>query len=298
MIQKMNTHKAGFVNIIGKPNAGKSTLMNELVGERLAIITSKVQTTRHRILGIVNGDDFQIIYSDTPGIIEPKYKMQAAMMSFVTSAFRDADVMLFINDATDPKDSELLPIAEKLNKMGTPVIFLLNKTDKATPEQMAKKLEYWKKHIDAVLFLPISALKKDNLDVLFEKIKSFLPFHPPYYDKDSLTDRPERFFVSEIIREKILLNYRQEIPYSVEIVIEKFKDEPKIVRINALIIANRQSQKPILIGHRGSRLKKIGTEARKDIEKFVGKKVFLQLFVKVRENWRDNDMLLKNMGYK
>ncbi len=291
-------HKAGFVNIIGRPNVGKSTLMNALVGERLAIITSKAQTTRHRIKGIVNGDDFQIVYSDTPGIIEPKYKMQESMMRFVKSTFKDADVMIAMVDIKNPHaEKEILLYADKLKHLQAPLIFLINKIDASDEETVAKKMDSWAKLINADVMLPISALQKINLDVLFEHILKFLPYHPPFYDKDSLTDRPERFFVSEIIREKILLNYKQEIPYSVEIFIESYKEEENIVRIRALILAERASQKPILIGRGGEKLKKVGTQSRKDIEAFIGQKVYLELFVKIRENWRNNDTFLKNVGY-
>lgn len=289
-------HKAGFVNIIGRPNVGKSTLMNALVGERLAIITSKAQTTRHRIFGIVNSPDFQIVYSDTPGIIDPAYKMQEAMMKFVQTSFKDADILLVVTDIT--KDEDISLYAKRLNKAKVPIIFIVNKIDLVDQKTVLEKLAYWQDKVNATEFIPVSALNKFNLKVVFNKIVEYLPTSPPFYDKDSLTDKPERFFVSEIIREKILLNYKQEIPYSVEIVIEEFRDEPKIIRIRAIILTNRQSQKPILIGRGGSMLKKVGTAARKDIEKFLDKKVFLELFVKVKENWRDNDLFLKNLGYK
>ena len=288
-------HKAGFVNIIGKPNVGKSTLMNELVGERLAIITSKAQTTRHRILGIVNGENFQIVYSDTPGIIDPAYKMQESMMKFVASTFKDADVFLAMAEIGE-KNAEMF--ASRLKKVKAPVIFLINKIDLAKKGQVEAAVEFWQNALDVHKIIPISALNKVNLGEVFDSILELLPLSPPYYPKDELTDRPERFFVSEIIREKILLNYKQEIPYSVEVVIEAFKDEPEIARIRALILANRRSQKPILIGKGGSMLKKVGTEARKDIEQFLDKKVFLELYVKVKDNWRDNELLLKNLGYR
>ncbi len=296
-VEKWANHKAGFVNIIGKPNAGKSTLMNALVGERLAIITSKAQTTRHRITGIVNGDDFQIVYSDTPGIITPQYKMQAAMMGFVKTSFIDADVLVVLIDLTDNSD-DIEVYADELKKVEIPIVVVLNKCDVVKEQFTEEKINYWKKKVKANDFLAVSALEKINLDLLLSTIMKHLPYSPPYYDKDELTDRPERFFISEIIREKILLNYKQEIPYSVEIVIEAFQDEPAIVRISAIIMVNRKSQKPILIGKGGSKLKKVGMESRLDIEKFLGKKVFLELFVKVKENWRDNDILLKNLGYR
>jgi len=296
LLQANAKHKSGFVNIIGRPNVGKSTLMNALVGERLAIITSKAQTTRHRIVGIVNGEDFQIVYSDTPGIIEPKYKLQESMMRFVKTSFKDADVFLVMIDATTKEDMSLY--RKQLKKVNAPILFILNKVDLVPDEVVLQKLAHWQKEIDAVEYIPISALKKVNLEVVFDKIIQYLPFAPPYYDKDSLTDRPERFFMSEIIREKVFLNYQQEVPYSVEIVIDKFKEEPDIVRISALILTNRKSQKPILIGRGGSKLKTVGTQARKDMEQFLGKKVFLELFVKVKENWRDDDTFLKNLGYQ
>lgn len=291
-----DNHKSGFVNIIGKPNAGKSTLMNALVGEQLAIITSKAQTTRHRIMGIVNGVDFQIVYSDTPGIIEPNYGMQKAMMKFVSVSLKDADVLLVLIDITDKKGIELFE--HKIRKHNAPVIVILNKIDLMTQEEVETQLDYWKHYLPAQEYLPVSALKKVNLQTVFDKILTYLPLSPPYYPKEDLTDKPERFFVSEIIREKIFLNYHQEIPYSVEIAIESYKEATDIIRIRAIIFTNRKSQKPILIGKGGSQLKKVGTQARKDIEKFVDKKVFLELFVKVKENWRDNEQFLKYRGYE
>lgn len=292
-------HKAGFVNIIGKPNVGKSTLMNSLVGERLSIITSKAQTTRHRILGIVNGEDFQIVYSDTPGIIRPAYKMQEAMMRFVADSLEDADILLIMSDVNEDTEA-MQEIAARTNPLLiSKKIFLLNKADLIAPEAVDALLEKWKQLLRADEYLSISALKGDNLGSLFDKILAALPYSPPYYpDKDALTDRPERFFMSEIIREKILLNYKQEIPYSVEIMIESFKEEEDIVRISAIIFCNRTSQKPILIGKAGKSLKKVGTQARIDMEKFLQKKVFLELYVKVKEGWRDSNILLKNMGYE
>ena len=296
-IQNQQSHKSGFVNIIGKPNAGKSTLLNELVGERLAIITAKAQTTRHRIIGIVNAPDYQIVYSDTPGIIkDPKYKMQEAMMQFVKTSFKDADVLLVLADATEP-DSQLDDYLKKINKQQIPVLFLLNKTDLISHNDILLQLNTWSQKIKATEYIPLSALKKHNVKLVEQKIIEYLPAAPPYYEKDALTDKPERFFVSEIIREKILLNYKQEVPYSIEVVIESFKEEAKLIRIRALILTNRASQKPILIGKGGSRLKKVGTQARKDMEAFLQKKVFLELYVKVRENWRDDEQFLKNMGY-
>lgn len=288
-------HRAGFVNIIGRPNVGKSTLLNALVGERLAIITAKAQTTRHRILGIVNGDDYQIVYSDTPGIIQPAYKMQEAMMQIFDDIFEDADVLLVVADATTNEDAALY--AERLAKNTAPVLLLLNKTDQISPDQILQKLDFWQKTVKANAYIPISATKGYNIPAVTRAIIEHLPVSPPYYDKDELTDRPERFFIAEIIREKILLNYEQEIPYSVEVLVDAYKDLPDIVRISAVIIANRKSQKPILIGKGGAMLKRVGTQARRDIEQFLQKKVFLELYVKVREGWRDNDTQLKNFGY-
>ncbi len=297
-MNETQTHKAGFVNIIGKPNVGKSTLMNVLVGENLAIITSKAQTTRHRIMGIVNGEDFQIVYSDTPGIIDPNYKMQEAMMRFVNIAFKDADVVLLIADLSE-RVNLISWYEEKLQRVKVPIIVLLNKTDLVKEAFVETQIALWEKaQFAPKVVVPISALQKENINLVFGTILQYLPEHPPYYNKDSLTDKDMRFFVSEIIREKILLNYKQEIPYSVEVVIDSYKEEPAITRIRALILTNRKSQKPILIGRGGSMLKRVGTQARQDMEKFLDKKVYLELYVKVKENWRDDDFFLKNMGYQ
>lgn len=290
-------HKSGFVSIIGCPNVGKSTLLNELVGERLSIITSKAQTTRHRIMGIVNGDDYQIVFSDTPGILKPNYKLQEKMMEFVISTFTDSDVFLLIVDiyediALDEK------YIEKLKNTKTPVLLLLNKIDLATQEILEKKVDEWKLKLPNAEIMPISALKKFNLDMVIKRIVQLLPIGNPFYDKDTLTDKPEKFFVSEIIREKILLRYSQEIPYSVEVVVNTFKEEDAIIRIQADIISERESQKAIIIGHKGESLKKVGTMARLEIEKFFGKKIFLELFVKVSKDWRNSDSNLKNFGYQ
>lgn len=292
-------HKAGFVNIIGSPNVGKSTLMNSLVGERLSIITSKAQTTRHRILGIVNGDDYQVIFSDTPGVIKPAYKLQEGMMQFVKTALTDADVVLFMTDIfEDIKiDEEVL---EKVKRMSqnVPVLVLINKVDQATQEKLEEKMMYWKEQLpNARQVIPLSALQGFNVKEVFEKILMLLPESPPYYDKDQLTDKPEKFFVAEIIREKILLNYKKEIPYSVEVVVEEFKEDEKMVRIRAVILVARESQKGIIIGQGGAALKKVGTESRKDIEEFLQKKVFLEMYVKVDKDWRDSDRELKRFGY-
>ncbi len=291
------THKAGFVNIIGSPNVGKSTLMNVLVGERLSIITSKAQTTRHRIMGIVNGEDFQIVYSDTPGVLKPNYKLQESMMDFVNTAITDADVILFVTDIyEDIKIEE--KILHKIKHTHAKVLLLVNKIDLAKEQdQLEAKVQYWKTEVPNAEVIPVSALEKFNVNYIFDRIIALLPEGPGYYDKDQLTDKPEKFFVSEIIREKILLNYKKEIPYSVEVVIESFKDEEKIIKIRAEILVVRDSQKGIIIGHQGKALKKVGTDARKDIEAFFGKQVFLELFVKVNKDWRDNDQQLKRFGY-
>ncbi len=290
-------HKAGFVNIIGKPNAGKSTLMNILVGEKLSIITSKAQTTRHRILGIVSSDEHQIVYSDTPGILTPHYKMHESMMKFVYTALSDADVLLLIIDVTskDKLEDELM---EKLKKSGSKIVVLLNKIDLIKPEELEITSASWATLLPEAEIIPISALEKFNTDYLTKRIVALLPDSPAFYDKDQLTDRPEKFFVSEIIREKILINYDKEIPYSCEVYVESFKDEPTILKIRALIFVSRESQKGILIGHLGSGLKRVGTQARLDIEKFFDKKVFLELFVKVKKDWRNNDYMLKQFGYE
>ncbi len=289
-------HKAGFVNIIGSPNVGKSTLMNVLVGERVSIITSKAQTTRHRIMGIVNGEDFQIVYSDTPGVLKPNYKLQESMMEFVHTALTDADIILFVTDIyEDIKIEE--KILNKIKNAGAKVLLLINKIDLATQEKLEEKVAYWKNEVPNSEVIPVSALEKFNVNYIFDRILALLPEGLGFYDKDQLTDKPEKFFVSEIIREKILMNYKKEIPYSVEVVIESFKDEETIIKIRAEILVVRDSQKGIIIGHQGKALKKVGTEARKDIEVFFQKKVFLELFVKVNKDWRDNDNQLKRFGY-
>ncbi|MBN8696624.1 MAG: GTPase Era [Bacteroidetes bacterium] len=289
-------HKAGFVNIIGSPNVGKSTLMNVLVGERLSIITSKAQTTRHRIMGIVSGEDFQIVYSDTPGVLKPNYKLQESMMEFVHTALTDADVILFVTDIyEDIKIEE--KILQKIKNTKVPVLLLVNKIDLADQEKLEAKVQYWKAEVPNAEVIPVSALEKFNVNYVFDRIIALLPESPGFYDKEQLTDKPEKFFVSEIIREKILMNYKKEIPYSVEVVVESFKEEEKIIKIRAEIIVVRDSQKGIIIGHQGKALKKVGTEARKDIEAFFQKQVFLELFVKVNKDWRDNDTQLKRFGY-
>ncbi len=289
-------HKAGFVNIIGAPNVGKSTLMNVLVGERLSIITSKAQTTRHRILGIVNDANFQIVFSDTPGIVDPAYKMHEGMMSFVNAAVSDADVILLMVEVKE-RAFKNKDIFEKLKKSKVPIIFLINKIDEIDQEFLEEKVNYWKEELPNSKVYPISALHNFNIDQVLMEIKELLPESPPFYDKDALTDKPEKFFVSEIIREKILLYYNKEIPYSCEVEIEEFKEEKKIVRIRAVIMVIRESQKGIIIGHQGKSLKKVGTEARLDMEKFLDKKVFLELYVKVNKDWRNNETQLKRFGY-
>ncbi len=289
-------HKSGFVNIIGNPNVGKSTLMNALVGERLSIITSKAQTTRHRILGIVNDENHQIVFSDTPGVLEPAYKMHQSMMTFVKSALSDADVLLFMVEVKENRfrDSDIL---NSLKETNTPILLLINKIDEVDQAFLEEKVAFWKKELPKAQIYPLSALHRFNIDNIFERIKELLPEGEPFYDKDALTDKPEKFFVSEIIREKILLNYQKEIPYSCEVEVEEYKEFEHIVKIRANIIVARESQKGIIIGHQGKELKKIGTLARKDIETFVQNKVFLELYVKVSKDWRDNENQLRRFGY-
>ena len=290
------THKSGFVNIIGNPNVGKSTLMNALVGEQLSIITSKAQTTRHRILGIVNGEDFQIVYSDTPGILKPNYQLQEAMIRFVRTALVDADIILYVTDVVETADKNEIYL-DKIAKTNRRVFLIINKIDKADKEKIAGLSAQWKEILPNATQFHVSALKKQNLETLFNSILEALPEGPEYYPKDQLTDKPGRFFISEIIREKILMNYQKEIPYSVEIEIEQYKEEENIDRIMAVIHVARQSQKGIIIGHQGKMLKKVGTEARIDMEAFLQKKVFLELYVKVKKDWRDNQNQLRNFGY-
>lgn len=290
-------HKAGFVNIVGKPNAGKSTLLNQLMGEKLAIVTQKAQTTRHRIFGIYNEPDLQIVFSDTPGVLEPKYGLQEKMMDFVKDSLQDADVFLFIIDVTDKEPpSEFL--IQKLNKIPVPVLILINKIDRTNQAELEQTIHFWHEQIPKAEILPISALEGFNTEVILPKLKSLLPENPPYYDKDQFTDKSERFFVNESIREKILLNYEKEIPYSVEVVTELFKEKEGIIFIDSIIYVERESQKGILIGHKGEAIKKVGTEARLDLEKFFGKKIHLNLFVKVKKDWRKNERDLKNFGYR
>ncbi len=289
-------HRSGFVNIIGNPNVGKSTLMNALVGEKISIITSKSQTTRHRILGIVNGDDFQIVYSDTPGIIKPNYKLQEKMMDFVSVSFDDADVFLYVTDVVESAEKNAEYI-ERLSKVKIPVLCLINKIDLASTEEVENLRLFWENRLPNAKIFEISALNGTNVDNVFKEIISLLPEGPAWFPKDQLTDKTERFIVSEIIREKILLNYKKEIPYSCEVAVEEFKESPDIIRIKAVIIVERPSQKGIIIGNKGASIKKVGTEARIDIEKFFGKKVFLETFVKVEKDWRNNDRDLSRFGY-
>lgn len=290
-------HKSGFVNIIGNPNVGKSTLMNSLVGEKLSIITSKAQTTRHRILGIVNGEDFQLVLSDTPGVIKPSYELQSSMMDFVKTAINDADIIIYMIEIGESslKDENLF---NKIKSSSIPVILLINKIDLSNQEELENQVDEWKTKLPNAEIFPISALKKFQVDNLLQRLIELLPEYPPYFPKDQLTDKPERFFVNEIIREKILLNYSKEIPYSVEILTEEFKEDEKIIRIRSVIMVERDSQKGIIIGHKGSALKKIGIKSRKDLETFFGKQIHIELFVKVNKNWRSNQNQLKRFGYK
>jgi GTP-binding protein Era len=290
-------HKSGFINIIGNPNVGKSTLMNNLVGEKLSIITSKAQTTRHRILGIVNGDNFQLIFSDTPGIIKPSYKLQVSMMDFVKSALEDADVILYMVEMGEKsiKDPD---VHNKIQSTKIPTIILLNKIDLSNQKDLENQINIWSNKYPNTEIYPISALNNFNTEKVINRIIELIPESPPYFPKDQLTDKPERFFVNEKLREKILLYYNKEIPYSVEVQTEEFKEEESIIKIRSLILVERESQKGIIIGHKGVALKKIGTKARIDLEKFFGKKVFIELHVKVSKNWRSNPNQLKKFGYR
>lgn len=290
-------HKAGYVNIIGKPNVGKSTLMNALVGEKLSIITSKAQTTRHRILGVVNGDDYQIVFSDTPGIIKnPAYKMHEIMNQFVNVAFIDADLILYMVDITDKKIDE--KTVERLKRAEVPVFVLINKIDLSSQEEVVAAVEFWQNELPAATVFPLSALHDANTKYIFECVLGKLPVCPPYFPKDELTDKSMRFFVTEIIREKILLNYKQEVPYSVEVAVDAYEESAKVINIKATIYAERESQKVILIGKQGSAIKKVGIEARADIEEFTGKRIYLDLMVKVNPDWRNNEQQLKQFGYE
>ncbi|WP_431129048.1 GTPase Era [Flagellimonas flava] len=292
----MNKHRSGFVNIIGNPNVGKSTLMNAFVGEKLSIITSKAQTTRHRILGIVNGDDFQVILSDTPGIIKPAYELQSSMMDFVKSAFEDADVLLYMVEIGEKalKDEAFF---KKIENSKIPVLLLLNKIDTSEQEILEEQIQHWQKLLPQAEIHPISALENFNVKEVFDRILELLPEAPPYYPKDQLTDKPERFFVNETLREKILLHYKKEIPYAVEVETEEFIEDENIIRIRSVIMVERDTQKGIIIGHKGSALKRVGVEARKDLEKFFDKQVHIELYVKVNKNWRNNTSQLRRFGY-
>jgi GTP-binding protein Era len=290
-------HKAGFVNIVGNPNVGKSTLMNALVGERLSIITSKAQTTRHRILGIVNGEDFQMVLSDTPGIIKPAYKLQERMMDFVKSAFEDADCILYMVELGE-KDLKNEAFQKRLTFAEVPVYVIINKIDQGNETLLTESLAHWKEQLPNAVVFAISALENFGVQELLARIIEILPVSPAYYPKDTLTDKPERFFVNESIREKILIHYKKEIPYSVEIDTEEFFEDETIIRIRSVIMVERETQKGIIIGHKGAALKRVGTEARKDLQKFFGKQVYIELYVKVNKNWRNDERQLRRFGYK
>lgn len=299
-IESSANHRAGFVSIVGKPNVGKSTLMNALVGEKLSIITSKAQTTRHRIMGILNGTyedfDFQLVYSDTPGIIKPQYKLHESMMEFVNDSLTDADVVLFVTDIFEKFDQE--EAIEKLAKTEATLIVLINKIDLATTEQIEEKIKFWNEKLFAASIIPISAINGTGIEEVFKTIMEYLPIHPPYFPKDELTDKPERFFAAEIVREKIFLNYKKEVPYSTEVIVEEFKEKKEIIVVRVVILVERDSQKGIIIGDKGAMLKKIGAAAREDMEQFFGKKVFLEQYVKVEPDWRNRHNMLRRFGYE
>lgn len=290
-------HCSGFVNIVGNPNVGKSTLMNRLVGEKISIITAKAQTTRHRIIGIVNTPEYQIVYSDTPGVLRPNYKLQESMLNFSLSALHDADVLLYVTDVVEKIDKND-GFLTKVQSIDMPVLLLINKIDQTNQEELEMLVTQWHALLPKAAIYPISALNNFNIDVVQKRILKLLPPSPPYFEKDALTDKPARFFVTEIIREKALLLYQKEVPYSIEAIVEEFKEEDSIIRIRALILVERATQKGIVIGHKGEKLKKLGTMARKDIERFFEKKVFLELYVKVEKDWRNRDNMLKTFGYK
>jgi GTP-binding protein Era len=294
---KEQKHRSGFVNIVGNPNVGKSTLMNLLVGEKLSIITSKAQTTRHRIIGIVNTPEYQVVYSDTPGVLHPNYKLQEQMLAFSLSALDDADVLLYVTDMVETidKNDDFL---RRVRQLDIPVLLLINKIDLTNQTELEKRVDQWHELLPKVEIYPISALNNFGIEQIKKRVVELLPESPPYFEKDALTDKPARFFVSEIIREKALLLYKKEVPYSLEVIVEEFKEEESIIRIRAVIWVERESQKGIVIGHKGEALKKLGTMARKDIELFFGKKVYLQLFVKVEKDWKNDDRMLKRLGYK
>lgn len=289
-------HKSGFVNIVGSPNVGKSTLMNQLVGEKLSIVTSKAQTTRHRILGIVNDEDYQIVFSDTPGVVNAAYKLHEAMMEYVNASLKDADVLLFITDTFESEMNHKETL-DKIKKLKIPVLCLINKIDLSNQEKLTERVEYWQEQLPTALIYPISALHKFNIDQVWNKILKLIPESPPYYDKEEISDRPMRFFISEIIREKIFLHCQKEIPYSCQVEIDEYKEEEAIVRIRALIIVERDSQRGIIIGRGGEMLKRIGREARIEMEKFIGQKVYLENYVKVDKDWRSTEAKLKKYGY-
>ena len=295
----MKEHRAGFISIVGKPNVGKSTLMNALVGEKLSIITSKAQTTRHRIMGIVNGEmsdyDFQLVYSDTPGIIKPQYELHNAMMEFVHGSIEDADVVLFVTDIYEKYDEE--DVIQKLKHCESPIILIINKIDLATEELIEEKIQHWKTVFDPKIILSISALNNIGVETLLNQVISFLPVHPPYFPKDELTDKPERFFAAELVREKIFTNYKKEIPYSCEVVITEFKESDDIIKVSSEIFVERATQRAILLGHKGERIKKVGIEARIEMEKFFGKKVYLEQYIKVEPDWRQQKAKLDRFGY-
>lgn len=290
-------HKSGFVNIVGNPNVGKSTLMNQLVGQKISIITSKAQTTRHRIMGIVNTEDMQIVYSDTPGVLQPNYKLQESMLNFSESALGDADVLLYVTDVVERIDKHE-SFLQKVRGVNCPVLLLINKIDLSNQKDLEELVETWQGLLPQAEIYPISALSKFNIEQVKSRIEALMPDSPPYFEKDALTDKPARFFVTEIIREKILLYYQKEIPYAVEVIVELFKEDSDLIHIKVLIVVERDSQKGIMIGHKGQALKKVGAMARKDIEHFFDKKVFLEMFVKVEKDWRNRDNLLKNYGYQ
>ncbi len=290
-------HKSGFVNIVGNPNVGKSTLMNRLVGERISIITSKAQTTRHRIMGIVNTEDMQIVYSDTPGVLQPNYKLQESMLNFSESALDDADVLLYVTDVVETIDKNE-SFLQEVKKENCPVLLLINKIDLTDQAKLEALVQEWKEILPSAEIIPVSALTNFNINYVKHRVEELMPESPPYFEKDALTDKPARFFVTEIIREKILLYYQKEIPYAVEVVVELFKEDAEMIHIKSVIICERDSQKGILIGHRGQALKKVGAMARKDIERFFEKKVFLEMFVKVEKDWRNRDNMLRKFGYR
>ncbi|MCA0365568.1 MAG: GTPase Era [Bacteroidetes bacterium] len=295
----MKQHRAGFISIIGKPNVGKSTLMNQLVGEKLSIITSKAQTTRHRIMGIVNGEtpdfDFQLVYSDTPGIIKPQYELHTAMMEFVHGSIEDADVVLFVTDIYEKYDEE--DVIQKLQNCESPIVLIINKIDLASEEAITEKEEHWKTILNPAKIMKISALNNVGIDILLDQVLEFLPVHPPYFPKDELTDKPERFFAAEIVREKIFLNYKKEVPYSCEVVVTAFKESDDLIKVSSEIYVERATQRAILLGHKGERIKKVGIEARQEMEQFFGKKVFLEQYIKVEPDWRQKKQKLERFGY-